>query len=152
MFDILVYVYEHCRQADVTDDPDRVAKRLSAAGFDDAEISAALSWLAGLERTPRQPRASLQAQGAAFRAFAPREIAKIDTAARGFLLTLEQSGILAPQSRELVLERALATADDRLNVDQIKLIVLMVLWNQRAPASQLVAEELRTSGGARLPH
>jgi Smg protein len=149
MFDILVYVYEHCRQADIVDDPDRVAKRLSAAGFDDTEISAALSWLAGLERAPRHSRSPLPTPGAAFRAFAPREIAKLDTPARGFLMALEQSGILTPHSRELVLERALATADDRLSVEQIKLIALMVLWNQRAPASQLVAEELRP---ARLPH
>jgi len=152
MFDILVYVYEHCRQADVAGDPDRVAKRLSAAGFDDADISAALSWLAGLERGPRHSRRPLPAAGAAFRAFAPREAAKLDTPARGFLIALEHSGILSPLARELVLERALATADNRLNLDQIKLIVLMVLWNQRAPASQLVAEELRSPDSARLPH
>jgi len=152
MFDILVFVYEHCRQADVTSDPDRVAKRLSAAGFDDAEISAALSWLAGLARSPEDSARALPAPGATFRAFAPKEIAKLDTPARGFLMALEQAGILSPQSRELVLERALATADDSLSVDQIKLIVLMVLWNQRAPASRLVAEELRASGTARRPH
>jgi Smg protein len=43
MFDILVFVFENCRQADVSHDPERVARRLSAAGFDDMEISAALS-------------------------------------------------------------------------------------------------------------
>jgi Smg protein len=152
MFDILVFVYEHCRQADVTGDPDRVAKRLSAAGFDEADISAALAWLAGLARNPQCSMAPLPAPRTALRTFAPKEIAKLDTAARGFLMSLEQSGILSPQSRELVLERALATSDDCLSVDQIKLIVLMVLWNQRAPASRLVAEELRTASGVRLPH
>lgn len=152
MFDILVFVYEHCRQTDVSGDPDRVAKRLSAAGFDDAEISAALSWLAGLARAPERGERPLPAPGATFRAFAPKEIAKLDTPARGFLMALEQSGILSPQSRELVLERALATSDDSLSIDQIKLIVLMVLWNQRAPASRLVAEELRASGAVRRPH
>ena len=47
MFDILVYVFENCRQADLSHDPDRIAKKLSAAGFEDHDISAALSWLAG---------------------------------------------------------------------------------------------------------
>jgi Smg protein len=112
MFDILVFVYEHCRQADLAEDPERVAKRLSAAGFGEADISAALSWLAGLSRVP----------------------------------------LRSPVSRELVLERALATSDDRLSLEQIKLIVLMVLWNQHAPASRLVAEELRSAHGSRLPH
>lgn len=152
MFDILVFVYEHCRQADVAADPGRVARRLSAAGFDGTEISAALAWLAGLARTPERSSVPLRAPRTAFRAFAPREIAKLDATARGLLISLEQCGILSPQSRELVLERALATADDRLSVDQVRLIVLMVLWNQRAPASHLVADELRGSARSRLPH
>ena len=152
MFDILVFVYEHCRQADVAGDPDGVARRLSAAGFDEEEISAALAWLAGLARNPQCSMAPLPAPCTALRTFAPKEIAKLDTAARGFLMSLEQSGLLSPQARELVLERALATADDCLGVEQTKLIVLMVLWNQHAPASRLVAEELRSTREARLPH
>ena len=47
-------------------------------------------------------------RGQAFRAFAPRELAKLDVECRGFLLTLEHSGILTPQTRELVIERSLA--------------------------------------------
>ena len=152
MFDILVFVYEHCRQTDIAADPGRVAKRLTAAGFDEAEISAALAWLAGSARGPQSELGPLSAPRTALRAFAPREIAKLDAAARGFLISLEQAGILSPPLRELVLERALATADECLSVDQIRLIALMVLWNQRAPACHLVAEELRTSGGARLLH
>jgi len=152
MFDILVFVYEHCRQTDLAEDPERVAKRLSAAGFGEADISAALSWLAGLSRVPLRSPAPLPAHDRTFRALAVREIAKLETPAHGFLLALEQAGILSPQSRELVLERALATSDDRLSLEQIKLIVLMVLWNQHAPASRLVAEELRSAHGTRLPH
>jgi Smg protein len=116
------------------------------------EICAALTWLAGLARAPHRSHLPLPAQRAAFRVLAPKEMAKLDTPARGFLVALEQAGILSPLSRELVLERALATSDTELGVEQIKLIVLMVLWNQHAPASQLVAEELRSPSGTRLPH
>jgi Smg protein len=152
MFDILVFVFENCRQADVSHDPERIARRLSAAGFDDSEISAALSWLAGVVRAPQRSLAPLPESGSAFRAFAPKELAKLDAECRGFLLFLERSGILSPASREHVIERALATAGDTLSLDQIKLIVLMVLWSQQAPASQLVAEELLSARGARLPN
>jgi Smg protein len=152
MFDILVFVFENCRQADVSHDPERVARKLSAAGFDDTEISAALSWLAGVVRAPQRSLAPLPESGSAFRAFAPKELAKLDAECRGFLLFLERSGILSPASREHVIERALATAGDTLSLDQIKLIVLMVLWSQQAPASQLVAEELLSARGARLPN
>jgi len=152
MFDILVFVFENCRQADVSHDPERVARKLSAAGFDDMEISAALAWLAGVVHTPQRSLAPLPESSTAFRAFAPKELAKLDADCRGFLLFLERSGILSPASREHVIERALATAGDTLSLEQIKLIVLMVLWSQQAPASQLVAEELLSARGARLPN
>jgi Smg protein len=152
MFDILVYVFENCRQADVSHDPERVARKLSAAGFDDTEISAALSWLAGVVRTPQRSLAPLPESSTAFRAFAPKELAKLDADCRGFLLFLERSGILSPASREHVIERALATAGETLSLNQIKLIVVMVLWSQQAPASQLVAEELLSARGERLPN
>ena len=152
MFDILVYVFENCRQADVSHDPERVARKLSAAGFDDTEISAALSWLAGVVRTPQRSLAPLPESSTAFRAFAPKELAKLDADCRGFLLFLERSGILSPASREHVIERALATAGETLSLNQIKLIIVMVLWSQQAPASQLVAEELLSARGERLPN
>jgi Smg protein len=151
MFDILVYVFENCRQADLSHDPDRIAKKLSAAGFEDHDISAALSWLAGVVRAPQRSLAPLPAQRNAFRAFAPKELAKLDVDCRGFLLYLEQSGMLTPTTREHILERALAAASDALSLEQLKLIVLMVLWNQRTPASQLLAEELLAPRAPRLP-
>jgi Smg protein len=86
-----------------------------------------------------------------FRAYAPRELAKLDAACRGFLLTLEQSGILCAETRELVLERALAAAGDALSLEQLKLVVLMVLWNRQTPNSRLLAEDLFSTPHTRLP-
>jgi Smg protein len=150
MYDILVYLFENYQQADVAFDRERVAKKLSAAGFEDSDISEALHWLAGV-RAPQGELSRLPDSRTAFRAFAPRELAKLDSQCRGFLLTLEHSGILSPQNRELVIERSLAASGDMLSLDQLKLIVLMVLWNQQTPTSQLVAEDLFTSAHARLP-
>ena len=92
MFDILVYVYEHCRQADVCGNPERVAKRLSAAGFEDDDISAALTWLAGIAQAPRRGMAPLPGEAEAFRAYAPREIAKLDVGAKGAVVTFADGG------------------------------------------------------------
>jgi Smg protein len=77
-------------------------------------------------------------------------MAKLDARCRGFLLTLEQSGILTPQTRELVIERSLAASGDTLTLEQLKLIVLMVMWNQHTPTSRLVAEDLFSAPQARL--
>jgi len=150
MYDILVFVFENCQQADVAYDRDRVAKKLSAAGFEDSDISEALHWLAGMARAPQGVREPLPDARSSFRAYAPRELAKLDARCRGFLLTLEQSGILNAETRELVLERALAASGEVLSLEQLKLVVLMVLWNQQTATSRLVAEDLFTAPHARL--
>ena len=152
MYDILVYLFENCHQAELADDRDRVARKLSAAGFEDSDISEALHWLAGVLRAPRGEVGELPDPKRSFRAYAPRELAKLDAECRGFLITLEQSGILTAQTRELVLERSLAASGATLSLDQLKLIVLMVLWNQQTPTSQLRAEDLFSAPQSRLPN
>jgi Smg protein len=151
MYDILVYVFENCQQAELAHDRERIAKKLSAAGFDDSDISEAMHWLAGVVRAPQATPVRLPDARTSFRAFAARELAKLDAQCRGFLLTLEQSGILSAQNRELVLERSLATSGHALTLEQLKLIVLMVLWNQQTATSRLLAEDLFSTTQARLP-
>jgi Smg protein len=151
MYDILVYLFEHCQQAELAYDRERVARKLSAAGFEDSDISEALHWLAGMVQAPHAVREPLPDGRSTFRAYAPRELTKLDAHCRGFLMTLEQSGILSADTRELVLERALAAAGDALSLEQLKLIVLMVLWNQQTPTSRLLAEDLFSAAHARLP-
>jgi Smg protein len=152
MYDILVYVFENCQQTEVAQDAERVAKKLSAAGFEDADISEAMQWLAGVLHAPQAGLVELPDPRRSFRAYAPRELAKLNTECRGFLLTLEHSGLLNPLTRELVLERSLAAAGNSLTLEQLKLIVLMVLWNQQTPTSRLVAEDLFSLPQARLPN
>lgn len=151
MYDILVFLFENCQQAELAYDRERVAKKLSAAGFEDSDISEALHWLAGVLRSPQGGLDRLPDAQRSFRAFAARELAKLDAECRGFLLTLEHSGILTAQTRELVIERSLAAAGDSLTLEQLKLVVLMVLWNQQMPTSQLVAEDLFSAPHVRLP-
>ena len=150
MYDILVYLFEHCQQAELADDRERVARKLSAAGFEDAHISEALHWLAGVVHSPREASAALPDARTSFRAYAPRELAKLDAQCRGFLITLEQSGILTPETRELVIERSLAASGETLTLEQLKLIVLMVMWNQQAPANRLVSDDLFSAPHARM--
>ena len=54
MYDVLVYLFENCQQAELADDRERVAQKLSAAGFEDSDISEALHWLAGVLHAPQR--------------------------------------------------------------------------------------------------
>jgi Smg protein len=150
MYEILVYLFENCHQREVAYERERIAKKLSAAGFEHADISEALHWLAGVLTGPHAGLANLPDAKRSFRAFALRETAKLDAQCRGFLMTLEHSGILTPQTRELVIERSLAASGETLTLEQLKLIVLMVMWNQQAAASRLMAEDLFSAPRSRL--
>lgn len=151
MYEILAYLFENCHQADLTHNRHDVAKRLSAAGFHKSDISEALGWMAGVVRAPQHDVAPLPDAQHSFRAYAPKELVKLDTECRGLLLSLEQAGILTAVTRELAIERALAASAEPLTVEQLRLIVLMVLWSLRAPASRLLAAELYRASPAARP-
>ena len=55
---------------------------------------------------------------------------RLGAGARGYLLHLEQLGILQPAQRELVIDRLLALDHDEIDVDQTKWVVMMVLFSQ----------------------
>jgi Smg protein len=149
MFDILAYLYENCHQTDLSDDGELIAKKLSAAGFDDSDISEALTWLAGVLHAPRIV-AQLPGGARALRTFAPKEIAKLEPECRGFIMHLENIEVLDASLRELVIDRAMATSTRTLSLEQLKIIVLMVLWNRELPAGRLIAEELLSGQEERL--
>jgi Smg protein len=152
MYDILVYLFENCRQVELMQDSARVARKLSAAGFEDTDISEALHWMAGVLRAAHEGAGPVPDAGRSFRAFSSRELAKLDARCRGFLLTLEHSGILSPAMREHVIERALAASGAALTLEQLKLIVLMVVWNRQTATSQLLAHDLFGTRQTRLPN
>ncbi len=152
MFDVLVYVLEHCQQAEVAQDTQGVARKLHEAGFDESDISTALSWLAGAARDPRVGRTEIALPSLASRVLARREVDKLDAESHGFLLRLETCGILDPDSRERVLERIVAAPVDLLSLEQIKLVALMVLWQRGNASGPLVTEDVFFDSGAHVPN
>jgi len=55
---------------------------------------------------------------------------KLDRETLGFLMFLEQQGILDADQRELVLDRVMALDQEEIDIDDLKWVVLMVLFNQ----------------------
>jgi len=130
VFDVLMYLFENYYMDDdnpVTPDREIVQQELSQAGFPPREIDRAFSWMDGL--IDDQGRPSVQAEHS-IRHFASCEMERLDTECRGFLLFLEQMGVLTPDSRELAIDRAMALETEDFDLDQLKWVVLMVLFNQ----------------------
>lgn len=139
MFDILVYVFENYLP-DACPEPDALARRLSAAGFEDEAISEALAWLAGLEEAHTEDRLPTPATG--IRIYAEPEQAKLPAACRGFLVVLEQQGAIDSATREMILERAMAVDSPVVPLGRFKVIVLMVMWRRQLSLDSLVFEDL----------
>ena len=152
MFDILVYLFENFFHADAYPEPEQLALKLSAAGFEDEEISEALQWLDGLQEVGTDCPPAISVDNDSVRSFGPEEIAKLDTECRGFLTFLESAGVLNPLTRELILERAMALSDHSVSLSKLKIIVLIVLWSRHQAMDTLILEELLSGNDARYLH
>lgn len=145
LFDILIFLVERFFSSGSYPDAETLSRQLAAAGFDDDEIGQTLTWLSGLERDSGV--SDLSAAG--LRHFSPFEQRAIDVASRSFLLFLERCGVLSSSQRELVIERILALEVPEAGIEHIKLVVLVVLWNQRQALDSLILDELLA--GSRTP-
>ncbi len=143
MFEILMYLFESYFNAGSYPEPDKLSRKLTAAGFEGDEISEALTWLSALKQqnTDNYPEV-LEHTG--FRHLAALELRRVGFEARQFLLFSEQQHMISPVEREMILDRAVALQQDNLSLDKLKLIMLMVLWSRRQDLDPLLIEELLT--------
>ena len=135
ILDVLLYLFEHylADDADLVRDRDALKSgplfdELGQAGFSPAEINKAFEWLDAL--ATQRPAASPARIGGPTRVYADAELDRLDMECRGFLMFLEQHGVLDAGQRELVVDRAMALEQDEMDLDDLKWVVLMVLFNQ----------------------
>ena len=132
VLDILIYLFENYFDAETDEgfEPDRetLQQELEHAGFPAAEVERALSWREELASDPARLHPTPTSR--AIRVFAALEQARLDTDCRGYLVHLEQVGILSPTQRELVIDRLMALDGDEIDIEKLKWVVLMVLFSQ----------------------
>ena len=140
MIDILVYLFENYLP-DACPEPAVLARKLSAAGFETDDISAALRWLDGLAGEAGG-RCLKPALAGAIRIYDEAEQEKLPVACRGFISFLEQHGAVDAPLREAIIERAVALPGAEVSLDRLKVIVLAVIWRYRHEVDALILEEL----------
>jgi Smg protein len=162
MFEVLVYVYENYWQGDACPELPQLGRKLTAVGFEADDIQAALIWLDGLNTAAQSTQIYLpktdsaqdmQAQSTgSMRAYSVAEQEQIGSEALGFVSFLESSGVLSPHMREIVIDRAMATDDSPVALDDLKIIVLMVYWSFGQEPDALVLDELCDDTSERVGH
>ena len=130
ILNVLLYLFEHYiyDHPELVQDHDTLQTNLIQAGFSPTEVSKAFDWLETLAQD--RPQSTTSALQGPIRLFAEAELDRFDVEARGFLMFLEQRGVISAEQRELVIDRAMALDQDEIALDDLKWVVLMVLFNQ----------------------
>src|SRR3972149_2903957 len=112
VLDGLMYIFDNYIEEDLEIVPDQesLKNQLMEAGFRDQQIEKAFAWLEGLATYKEHDR--------------------LDADCRGFLLFLEQAKVLNSHERELVIDRIMALESDDIDLQQLKWVVLRVLFYQ----------------------
>ena len=151
MYDVLVYLYENYWRPDACPAPAQLSRKLSAAGFESDEIEEALHWLNGLSVRSADGTLSPQASGS-HRIYTAAEQESLGEASLAFISFLESAGVLTPALREVVVERAVATGPGPVDIEDLKIIVLMVFWSFGEEPDALILDELFVDDQDRLIH
>lgn len=142
MFDILVYLFENYVHATACPESEQLARKLSAAGFEQDEISEALDWLGGLRRLANTSPLLATPSDGAIRIYSNDEQVRLNADCRGFLTFLENAGAIDAATREIIIERTLALEGFTVSLRRLKVIVLMVLWQRELLDDGLIIDEL----------
>ncbi|MEB4592526.1 DUF494 domain-containing protein [Candidatus Thiothrix sp. Deng01] len=147
--DVLFYLFDNYPEMGDNLPEDRASMHgyLQEAGFLNSEINRAFDWLESLG--DEAARVEVTYSASCMRLFAPEEQRWLDTESQGYLVFLEQAGVISPEAREQILDRVLELQDSDFNLDRLKWVVLMVLLNRPEEGNSFFwAEGLSVSGSA----
>jgi len=133
MFDVLMYLFENYMEegSEFTPDQESLVFELTEAGFPSGEVNKAFSWLEELTNLRNNDSELPEAPTTrSFRIYTSPEMERLDSRSRGLIMFMEQCGVLDGISRELVIDRVMALDVEAISLEQLKWVILMVLFNQ----------------------
>ena len=130
VLDVLMYLFEtYIETQDETEmDHEDLRVDLTEAGFNTNEIEKAFDWLEKLNHSNSITDDLFDVSSN--RVYSKIEMNRLSSSCRGFIEYLEQINILSFNQRELLIDRLLALNTNDIDIDQIKWIVLMILFSQ----------------------
>ena len=150
MFDVLVYLYENYWRPDACPNHAQLSRKLAAVGFETEEIQEALSWLDGLASAAESYEGE---QGShSLRVYSAAEHEHLGEDSIGFISFLESAGVLPPPMREISIDRAMVIPGGPIDLEDLKIIVLMVFWSLGEEPDALILDELFVDAEDRLIH
>jgi Smg protein len=139
MFDVLVYLYENYWRPDAC--PDHQQLRASSRRWA-SRSTRSRKRCAGSTAWPTAPRPAPAARCDSLRVYTDAEREVLGEESIGFISFLESAGVLPPPMREMVIDRAMAVGGGPIDLDDLKIIVLMVFWSLGEEPDALILDEL----------
>ena len=142
MFDLLIYMFENYLSSKNNLDFTNMTLELEAAGFNNKDIESALDWFSELkEMSVKIPQSQSLKLNDKLRIFTEKEKEKFSIDGLGFILFLEQAHVLNSIEREIIIDRAMALNQNIINIDEVRWIVMMTLWNNGRENDYLFVED-----------
>jgi Smg protein len=134
VLDVLMFLLDNYGEDGTMDDDDRdeLAGQLANMGFEEGEIDHAFDWLESLAQDPEAAASTdcLPWSDTAQRLFSAEEARRLTLEARGFLILLGQNPMVDRPSLDRIIDRAMALDLDEIDLDAIKWVTLMVIYNR----------------------
>ncbi|AAM68019.1 DUF494 family protein [Buchnera aphidicola] len=144
MFEVLIYLFETYVHSgsEISIDYKNLTSDLSDIGFRSKDIYKALHWLKNLSCCKKNIFSSinLSLNHTTNRIYTKKEEFKLNSDCRGFILFLEELEILTLNTREIIIERIMALDISHVNIEDLKWIVLIILFN--IPGCEVVYRKL----------
>lgn len=132
VLDVLMYIFDNYINGDheISPDEEYLKVQLLEAGFNNNQVIKAFDWLERLANQKEAGSVDNILENKSQRIYSAEEASKLNTECRGFLIYLEQAQIIDTHERELVINSVLSLDTDEIDLDQLKWVILMVLFNQ----------------------
>ncbi len=131
VLDILMYLFETYLDDEDAHIPSEksIRKELNKIGFQDTKVTQAFDWLDDLAVLKDTYAEISSLDNSSFRLYSSLEMDKFDKEARGILMDLVELTVISPSQREIIIDKALALDIPHIDAEQMKWVVLMVLFN-----------------------
>ena len=151
VLDVLIYLFDHYveEELELYPDQDNLKAQLNEAGFADTQVNKAINWLESLA-LQKDSLEQDTGHSQSIRIFSHVENEKLDVECKGFLLFLEHTGIINSEDRELIIDRVMALETEYIELQQLKWVILMVLFNRPGKEAaftwmeDIVMDDIRT--------
>lgn len=140
MAELIAFLIEHFQDADACPPPQALGDLLETAGFGEGEINNALMLLDVLAEQPMV--AAPPSDKKAMRVYCADELSALPQEVLNLLYFLERAGAIDTVQRELAVHALMHMSGDEITEDMARVMVLLVLWAQKAELPTLIGHDL----------